>query len=1385
MDKKNELKTTLINFKNSYKIKEYDNILYVENIIDNDEKVIKIVGININVTKLVIPDTIENLKVKIIGKSAFKNNKNLKKVIFSNNIIKMEPYAFSNCSNLTEVELSCNLQVISKYSFSNCTSLQKLAIPFELIKIERKAFANCFALTNIFHYLKTRCGKVKVLNKKITDEHFPIKLTSIDKYAFLNCKKIRDIYLPYKIEIINKGVFKNCEKLAQISLSNNIKKIKSFAFLGCSNLKQIKLPSNLNYLGVKAFDKNIKISYYNSINSGIKKTISKYNNKIIENKALDIDSKMIPGSIKTFYNKQQLEEAIEKYELRSPFVTIIDRKKINIEFSKSKFTLKDDNYIYNNKNNKNTATIMLTGDIMCRAYQVKHALKDSNYNFDESFSDISPIIKKGDLAICNLETTTADSIPYCTEQNYIDDMIHMNAPSKFLQSIKKAGFDIVINSNNHIYDTGCLGIFETIDAMNKQQLAHTGVFAGAKDKRYINTIINGIHIGIVSYCNPNYQLNKKGNFSDLGLTTLFSDFDEKQIKKDIDSAKKAGAEFIIAYCHWGREYTDKITPNQKKFAKMVANCGADYLFGTHPHCLQHYTTIKTEDNRIVPCLYSAGNFISDMAVKLPEVRDTLIFQLKLAKNDDGKVIIASEGYYPCIIKTDENIKGGTKTYLLENLVNDIFNDKYILYNDIARIKNTIAETKRLNLLINDTIKANIPNISTQTILKERKKKKKTRFKTKVKRFIKRKIYDRKKQLTFGKICNICEIDIPKDFSKLKHKKVEHIAISTKILKPNAVLFTNMSLEKNITEEKINLINDNCLCVISSSPIKGCKCIVVDKPILKAIKLFSYIKSLRKITTITVTGSIGKTSTKEIIAKVLYEKYHKKLVASKGNSNYIPTIANNILKLNYNTKVFLQEVGMPKTKGNMKKMADMLKPDIIVYTNIKDAHIEGYGSRENIFKEKLELANRGNPNGLVFVNYDDEILKNHKFIQKTFYFSLANKSADYYATDIKTSNGSTLFTIVDNIENESLTVKINTLGDHNVMNALVAYAIGRNLKIDSKTIFKGLEKYKTTMNRQNLLEIGKYKVLADCYNSSYDSIKSILQTVDLIKNEGKKIAVIGDIFELGNHGESIHRNVGKLLAESNLDQVIFYGNLIKYSYEEYKKIKDNSLFFSSYKDTLESLTNIIKPNDLILFKASHGMHYSELIDALFGTNMGEASAIYDKRYTESQYEDFIINKYKNNITIKEYLKNDKIIKLPTEIDGLQVEKLHKNVFLNNKTITKIELPTDLVRIGNSCFENSSVENISFNKNLKRICSKAFYSCHNIKEIVLPENLLAIEEKAFAECHQLTKIHISNTVEEIADSAFLNSNNVIIVCNKNSYAEKYAQKNNIEYKITKNN
>lgn len=655
---------------------------------------------------------------------------------------------------------------------------------------------------------------------------------------------------------------------------------------------------------------------------------------------------------------------------------------------------------------------------------------------------------------------------------------------------------------------------------------------------------------------------------------------------------------------------------------------------------------------------------------------------------------------------------------------------------------------------------------------------------KIRAKIKKRIKENKKQLTLKKICNIIGVEIPSDMKKLTNKKASIITRSRLEIEPNFVLFCKTL--NGFDEETRKKMKENALCIFSEEPISDCNNIVITRNLYNYSKIMIYIRKIFNPYIITVTGSIGKTSTKDVIASVLKEKYKKDtLFASQGNSNSHFKVAKNIKDLTTSTKVFLQEVGIGGDRALIKQCAIMLEPNIAVYTNILDAHIEHYKTRENIAKYKTLLSKYGKQDGLAIINYDDPVLRKVKFEQEVISYSLNNKKANYYAKNIKLTGEGTTFTIIDNIHNEEQNINLKVIGEHHIYNSLAAYAVGKYLDIKPEKIAKGLSKYKTTGMRGNLFQIGDYKIFADCYNASLDSIESSAKTMDLIKldKKSKKLAVIGDVKELGEISEETHRQIGKNLAKHDIQVVIFFGEEIKYAYEAYNKVKKGGKYFNDRLEMHKYIEKEIKPGDLILFKGSHKMHLTDSIDMIFGTNMSDQANIGEADYKLMQNKNYEFYQFPCQTSILKYFGHDKKLIIPETLEGQNVTKLWKSLFENNKEIKEIILPKNISIIKPMTFKNSSLEKITLNEKLKGICNNAFCDCKNLKEIKLPESLIYIEYLAFANCKNLEKVYIPSSIQRINKNAFKNSNNVTIYAKKGSVGEKFAKENNINFKIWK--
>lgn len=622
----------------------------------------KITGYTGEANRVKLPEKIEGKTVAIVGKGAFRGNTAIEHVELPDCVRVLGGEAFKGCSNLKYIYLPVDLETINAACFEDCVNLEEVQIPYELKKICKDAFKNCKKLRRMKHFAKWGISAVMQVRRDFEDDDLPVALEYIGESAFEGCENLKEINVPYLVKEISKCAFKNCTSLDTVFLHTLVEEIKDGAFFGCISLKAIEIAARTKISGDSVFgntnttiicEKNSKAKEY-AENNGV--TL-----KLLPEELAQIDSSMIPfdkaEDYKCYYTDEQAKEIIKKCEVKPALIHTVDREtSVNTE-SLSRFEYKDGIYYNKNKGEEGHAVIKMTGDLMCKQNHQEHALRDGSYNFDASFKFVAENLRDSDLTIGNMETMVSHSNPYTMERMYVNDRPYLNAPDEFLTAIKKAGFDAVVNAQNHVYDAGMLGVLETLDALNRNQLMHTGVYASASDKRYLSVVINGIHVAVVAYLDGARQKMKKANFTEYGMNNVFSILEKERVLADIKAAKEEGAEFVIAYCHWGREYTEEISKRQHGFAVDVANAGADYIFGAHSHCPQPYTTIIADDGRTVPVLYSGGNFLSEIGLHAEISRNTLIASLELIRNEEGKVVIKGDGYYPCRIMIYNDVRG--------------------------------------------------------------------------------------------------------------------------------------------------------------------------------------------------------------------------------------------------------------------------------------------------------------------------------------------------------------------------------------------------------------------------------------------------------------------------------------------------------------------------------------------------------------------------------------------------------------------------------------------------------------------------------------------------------------------------------------------------------
>lgn len=359
-------------------------------------------------------------------------------------------------------------------------------------------------------------------------------------------------------------------------------------------------------------------------------------------------------------------------------------------------------------------------------------------------------------------------------------------------------------------------------------------------------------------------------------------------------------------------------------------------------------------------------------------------------------------------------------------------------------------------------------------------------------------------------------------------------------------------------------------------------ILVDDTIICLQKLAKYKRSLYNIPVVAITGSVGKTSVKDIIYSVVSSKY--KTLCTKGNMNNHIGVPLTILDLEDHEALIL-EMGMNHA-GELHTLSNIANPTISVITNIGTAHIGNLGSRENILKAKLEILD-GINHDLLVINNDNDMLRTVKY-DNLITIGIDNDS-DYLAYDIEDRIFSSSFYIND----EYVEMPVGSRAF--VYNALFAYAVGIKLGISVDEIKGALKNFKLTPHRMELINTSKFKIIDDTYNASLDSVKNALEL--LRKVDGRRVFIFGDILELDNYGENIHKEIGSLVLDNNIDVLIAIGNLSKYTYDIVNNSNKKCYYYKNNDELLDNIDKILDDGDTILIKGSHGMKLVDIVDYL--------------------------------------------------------------------------------------------------------------------------------------------------------------------------------------------
>lgn len=430
------------------------------------------------------------------------------------------------------------------------------------------------------------------------------------------------------------------------------------------------------------------------------------------------------------------------------------------------------------------------------------------------------------------------------------------------------------------------------------------------------------------------------------------------------------------------------------------------------------------------------------------------------------------------------------------------------------------------------------------------------------------------------------------------KEVSSVVIDSRKIEKDS-LFIAIKGARVDGHDYINQVYEaGALCCISEKELPTC-----DKPYIKvesslvAIKqIAAYYRSQLAIKVIGITGSVGKTSTKETIAAVMATKYNT--LKTQGNFNNEIGVPLTVFRLTEENEVAVLEMGISDF-GEMSRLTAIAKPDVCVITNIGNCHLENLGTRDGVLKAKTEIFQGLAADGKAVLNGDDDKLITVSDVNgsKPVFFGRDNTAnCEVWAENVVNKGllGSECDICFTDGVRVSVTIPIP--GIHMVNNALAAAAVARQFGIEPADIAKGIAGLETLAGRNHIIQTEKYTVIDDCYNANPASMKASVDVLDMA--DTRKVAILGDMFELGENEVTLHREVGEYIAKKNINLLITIGKLSKNISDAVATLSSiKTIHFVDKDDFFANADKILEKKDTILVKASHGMEFSRIVERL--------------------------------------------------------------------------------------------------------------------------------------------------------------------------------------------
>jgi len=810
----------------------------------------------------------------------------------------------------------------------------------------------------------------------------------------------------------------------------------------------------------------------------------------------------------------------------------------------------------------------------------------------------------------------------------------------------------------------------------------------------------------------------------------------EQVIKNIVYCRQQNVDYIVAYVI--REYDNSIsiTPYERACLKKLANSGCDAVFCANEGWLHAGSNIKKLNGKYSNSIASMGSLFG-IGAEVEGAAMAIRFKL-LPKIEGEAKFFVNKGYIPMY---NNKLADGT------------------IYS-VTRIDYHNSEHRR-NQRVMDALKY----IEDETF----------------------KYRDIRNILTINDICKILEVELPEKYKHLANVSVGKVCARSFEVKSGDVFFFRQPFADNNDGEPAPL--EKRLRIVDKALARGARFVFSYEdlgekiPHIKVgnareahITVCAHLRQMYEVKTVGITGSVGKTSTKDMLYNVLNEKYAT--FRNLRNSNTQVNIGMHIQDFRGGYEFFIQEIGGGRP-GGASRHSRMILPEATIVTNIGHAHLGNYGTQEKLMESKLGIMEGMDEKGTLYLNADDPLLRTAKVDVDTVFFAVNNKEADYYADNISESNGQTSFEIVHG--DHRVSAMLNVLGEYNVLNAVCCYAIGKKFGLTDEQIVEGISKFETSGVRQNLMTVAGYDLFVDCFNASPKSIETSLSVLEKIETDNKKIAVIGDVTGMAEMTEDIHVEIGEIVKSKKMDKLICYGESSKIVHKMAVEAGIDAVSITDPDELERSIMQEADEGDVILFKGSGKMKFTERIDNMFGTMLADQGYIDKKAYRKVKESRVRYNAYQNYATVTGCNDFNGTIKIAKKVRGVPVYNLGEGAFSDKENVREFKLPNTIRHIGAGCFYGCGMlKTVEIPRTVKYIGESAFSECSLLEKIKLPEGVMQLDDKVFYGCTELKEVYLPASIRQIGKDIFDNCDSVTVYCKEGSYAAQYCAANGVHHK-----